>query len=62
MTTNLLRSEPRHDADNQTADNQTAGDRGAQHQPPGMMARSRGHQIDGPALIEDEVGDQPDES
>jgi len=45
-----------------TADNQTAGDRGAQHQPPGMMARSRGHQIDGPASIEDEVGDQPDES
>src|SRR6185437_8914150 len=56
MTADLLRSKPGHHADYQPA-----GDGSAQHQPPGMVLSPRGYQADGPALIEDQVGHQPDE-
>ena len=56
VTTDLLRPEPRH-----YTDHQTAGDGCTQHKPPRMMLSSRGNQIDGPALVEDQVSDQPDQ-
>lgn len=60
MTANLVRTEPRHHADDQTA-----GDGGAQYQPPRMVLRSRRHKLGGPTLVEDKIGhqsDQPDQA
>ncbi len=56
VTTDLLRTEPRHDADHHTAT-----DWSAQNQPPRMVLRSWCHQVDGPSLVENEVRDQPDQ-
>ena len=56
VAANFVRTEPRHHADYQTA-----GDWGAQYQPPGMVLRSRRHQIGAPSLVENKVGDQPDQ-
>lgn len=54
MATDLFRTQPCHHADDQSA-----GNRRAEHQPPRMVLRTRGYQVDGPTLIEDKVGTSP---
>ena len=56
VAANFVRTEPRHHADYQTA-----GDSRAQYQPPRMVLRFRRHQTGAPSLVEDKVGDQPDQ-